>query len=334
MTGTDHAQILVPQHKEHISEEFATVTRQVGRLQGHLWEQLELGRFANRTGNVLWSPSNVGPIIARRHVVTIHDLSAIQFPEWVSRSFHTWYSFLLPRLATSARHIITVSDYSKASIVRAFGVPEEKVSVIHLAADPKFTAAEQIDITLLKERYDLPENFILTLGSLEPRKNLSRLVLAWLKLDRASRLPLVIAGGLGDKQVFGDYDAEFLHRHEDVLLTGHVLEEDLPVLYSAATLFVYISLLEGFGLPPLEAMSCGTPVITSRTSSLPEVVGDAAITVDPEDTEAIAETMERMLCDGVLSTKMRKRGLERAKLFSWDKTTEQVLHILQREASS
>jgi glycosyltransferase involved in cell wall biosynthesis len=334
LLGKEEMQVFVPRHKGPVPEDFVGVTQSIGRLRGHLWEQLELGLRANRDGGVLWSPVNVGPVVARRHVVTIHDLSAIQFPEWVGKKFHAWYSFLLPRLAASAEHVITDSEYSRAMIVETLGVPEEKVSAIYLAAEPKFTAAGRNEVARLRGRYGLPESFVLTLGSLEPRKNLSRVVSAWLELDRSSRLPLVIAGGLGDQKIFGDYDVAALRRHEDVLLTGYVPEDDLPALYSAATVFVYVSLLEGFGLPPLEAMSCGTPVITSNTTSLPEVVGDAAVTVNPKDVEAIAESMQRMLSDGGLRIEMRDRGFDRARLFSWDETSEDVLQILQRVASN
>jgi glycosyltransferase involved in cell wall biosynthesis len=331
---TEQIMVFVPPHEIAIPGEFLEVTKQIGRLSGHLWEQLELGASSNACGGVLWSPVNVGPIVARRHVVTIHDLSAIQFPEWVGRRFHLWYSFLLPRIASSARHIITDSEHSKVMIAEVLKVPEEKISVVYLAADRRFAVAGSYEVSLLRKKYELPQDFILTLGSLEPRKNVERVVSAWLKLDRRSRLPLVIAGGLGSQRVFGDYNLEALRRHKDILLLGYVPEADLPALYSAATVFVYVSLLEGFGLPPLEAMSCGTPVITSNTTSLPEVVGDAAVTVNPKDVEAIAESMHRMLSDGGLRIEMRDRGFDRARLFSWDETSEEVLQILQRVASN
>jgi len=327
--GAGRLQVLTPRHQGAIPEELAASTSQFGRLRGHPWEQLELGRRANTEGGVLWSPVNVGPINARCQVVTIHDLFSIEFPRWVGRRFHLWYSFVLPRLAASARHIITVSEYSKSRIVEILKVPESKVSVVYPGVDAHFAIAEHARLTDVRDKYNLPEGFILTLGSLEPRKNLHRVVDAWLLLDNDGRPPLVIAGGLGTQKVFGTYDVDELRRHKEVRLLSYVPDEDLAALYSAAGLFVYASLLEGFGLPPLEAMACGANVVLSDTSAMRETNGGMAFMVDPDDVESIADGITRALRKGATRAGKGRQSMVVKRNFDWASTARQVGAILK-----
>jgi glycosyltransferase involved in cell wall biosynthesis len=272
----------------------------------------------------------VGPIGAKRHVVTIHDVFSIEFPHWVGKRFHLLYSFLLPRVASSSCHIVTVSEYSKDRIVENLNVPEDKVSVVYPGVDSSFVNAKRSEIERVRSKYRLPEDFVLTLGSLEPRKNLERVVDAWLQLDTEIRPPLVIAGGLGVSRVFGSYDVNNLRRHQDIRLLGYVLEEDLASLYSAATVFVYASLLEGFGLPPLEAMACGADVVVSNTSAMKETSKKMAFLVDPSSAESIAGGVTLALQVGRNSADRDYRSQLIRQRFNWSDTTKQVGSILQR----
>lgn len=327
--GGGGIRVLMPRHSESLPEEFGGVAKQVGRLRGHPWEQLELGRFADEGDGVLWSPIGVGPMGAKCHVPTIHDVFAVRFPGWVGRRFHLWYSFVLPRIASSARHIVTVSEYSKGGIVEALEVPEEKVSVVYLGVDPGFVIATADEIAATRRKYGLPQDFILTLGSLEPRKNLDRVVEAWSSLAADGRPPLVIAGGLGDRRVYGNYDADRLRRHKDIQLLGYVPDEDLSPLYSAATVFVYASLLEGFGLPPLEAMACGAAVVVSDTSAMSETHGGLAFLVDPGSVESIATEIEKALQTGRSPAEKEEQSRMVKERFDWSNTakrTEEILH--------
>ncbi len=301
-----------------------------GRLGGHPWEQLELPRARSRE-RLLFSPCNVGPLAVSRQVLTIHDVFSIQRPQWVSRAFHRWYSFLLPRLARRVAHIITVSDYAKGTIVESLKVAPDKVTVTPLGVDRRFRPAAAADIEGVRERLGLPERFILTLGSLEPRKNLASVLDAWARFPGDSRPPFVIAGGLGNSAVFGAYQPQALPS-EGVMLLGYVPDELLPALYSAATLFVYPSFEEGFGLPPLEALACGATVVTSNTSAMREICAPYATLIDPYDAASLAEGMQAALELAEAPELRRRRAHEVAQRFTWERTTEQLAEVLLRYA--
>jgi len=324
---TNDIVLLVPRTgtRSHAYERY---TKHIGRLQGHLWEQLELGPWVNRRGGVLWSPCNVGPLVARKHVVTIHDVFSIEYPQWVSWKFHRWYSWLLPRLARRARVILTVSDYSKDRIVNVLEAPPSKVRVIYPGVDARFSPQDSDAIRAVREKYRLPERFILTLGSLEPRKNLHRLVRAWAALSGRERLPLVIAGGLGGKRVFGNYDYKALLTHDSIRLLGYVADEDLPGLYSAADVFVYASLVEGFGLPPVEALACGSRVVTSNNSAMRETSEGLAVLVDPFSVEDITRGLKRALDSPLTRDEAQRNSSLIHRKFSWDAAAKSVWDIL------
>jgi len=234
-----------------------------------------------------------------------------------------------PLSARRAQAILTISEYSKQEIVRHLHVSPEKVQVTPLAASEVFHLAPKSDIEQVTQKYGL-DKFILTVSTLEPRKNMSTLFEALAQIKQAQPdfpYKLVHVGPKG--WMFGTLFAqvEQLGLVNDVIFLGHIPLEDLVLLYNAASLFVYPSLYEGFGLPVLEAMSCGCPVITSNTSSLPEVTGTAAILIDPTETESIARAMIEVLFHEELSQKLRIAGLERAKLFSWERCAQQTLEV-------
>lgn len=310
--------------------EYIKPAKKLNGVSGHAWEQFALPLLTKK--NILWSPSNTGPLLVKRQVVSILDLSTIDHPEWFSPKFSTWYQFLLPRLAQRTKHILTISEFSKSRIMEKFGINDEKITVSYLATDHCFQIQENVNLNDIRKQLNLPNHYLLALGSLEPRKNLVRLIRAWDRIQ--PKLPedicLVIAGAKGNATIFKKLSFDALPKK--IIFTGHIPDELLPGLYAGAVGFIYPSIYEGFGLPPLEAMSCGTPVITSNTTSLPEVVGDAALLINPLDVEQIAHAMQTLVNDSALRDQLRQKGLQRAKLFSWQKTAEITWQVLQAAA--
>jgi glycosyltransferase involved in cell wall biosynthesis len=304
----------------------------VGRLQGELWSQLELAYRAR--GRLLWSPGNTGPIYHDKHVVTIHDVSVLDHPEWFSRRFSAWYSFLLPRLAKNAAHILTVSEFSRKRLSQTLGLDTNCISVVPRPISSRFRPMKTTIIDQVLTRLALPRNYVLSLGSLEPRKNIARLLEAWsLLLARkalAEDVHMVVVGGKSSLY----RNVNLTSVPDRVLFTGYVADEHLPALYTDALAFVYPSIYEGFGSPPLEAMACGAPVVASSSTSIPEVVGRAALLVDPLEVESIADGIRSILEDPNLRETMRIAGLERAKLFNWDNSARLVWETLNKLASS
>lgn len=289
-------------------------------VTGHLWEQLVLPRaLQNR---MLFSPSNTGPLLISNQVVTIHDVSPLDHPEWQSRRFAAWYRFLTPRLARRVKHVIVDSEFTKSRLLDCSGILPEKVTVIPCGVDSRFHPRSEEEVNAATVALSLPSTrYILSVGSLEHRKNLNRLLAAWSTVQR--RLPddlwLVIAGAKGSSLVFRDVAPEGQEgRVPRVHFTGYVADEYLPALYSGALAFAYMSVYEGFGLPPLEAMAAGIPVLTGNMTSIPEVVADAGLMVDPFDVEAIADGLNRLAWSDDWRKELRRRGLNRVKLFSWD----------------
>lgn len=263
-----------------------------------------------------------------KSVVTIHDLTPLLFPE-----LHAEYTkkVMFRGLLHSVRKvnkIIAISESTKKDVMRLFHVPEGKIEVIYEAADEIYHPIEDSGIlTQIRSKYKIPNKFILFVGVLEPRKNIARLIQAFSILKKKFEYKLVIVGGSG-----WFYDEIFeqvrrLHLEGEIIFTGYVPREDLQALYNAAELFIYPSLYEGFGLPPLEALACGTPVITSNVSSLPEVVGDAALLVDPYNIEEMTQAMYRVLTDRNLRYSMIDKGLRQAKKFSWKRTAQETLQV-------
>ncbi len=290
-------------------------------MRGHFWEQFVLPSALTKD-EYLWSPANTGPLAVAAQTVTIHDLSVLDHPEWFTSSFRLWYLFLLPRLARRARSVLTVSEHSRRSIIRKLRLPEDKVTAIPDGVNLR--QFHPCDPTPVRAKYELREPYILFVGSLDPRKNLERLLQAWARLGEFKDLDLVIVGSQGN--VFRPVAIPRARRH--IRFLGYVPDEDLPGLYAGATFFIMPSLFEGFGLAVLEAMACGTPVITSHAGALPEVAGDAAIQVDPTSVEAMAEAMRTLLLDEGLRSALRQKGMERACKFSWERSAQEISKVL------
>ncbi|MHB1532125.1 glycosyltransferase family 4 protein [Acidithiobacillus sp.] len=302
--------------------------RLVSGASAHLWEQAVLPLRTG--GQLLWSPSNTGPLAVSRQVVTIHDVVPMDHPEWLNPRFAAWYRFLTPRLARRVRHIITDSAFTKDRIVAMAGVPEQKITVIPLGVDAGYSSVSVEQVADAREQLALPSGrYVLSLGSLEPRKNLGRLLAAWQQI--VQRVPddvwLVVAGAAGREQVFQKVAMDALPPR--VWLTGRVDDALLPGLYAGALAFAYLSVYEGFGLPPLEAMTCGVPPLTGNLASLPEVVGDGGIMVDPYDVGAIAEALLYLIEHEQERVELGQRAAQRAKSFSWDTAAAQTLAVLR-----
>jgi glycosyltransferase involved in cell wall biosynthesis len=300
---------------------------------GHLWEQLYLPSAVG--GRLLWSPNNTGPLAVGRQVCTIHDLIPLDHPEWFNRRFSAWYEWLLPRLAKKIQHIIAISQFTKQRIVERLGVRPEKVTVIPNGVDERFSPRTPEEIEAVRRSLGInAPAYLLYVGSLEPRKNLPRLLQAWARVQPllGVEVELVVAGAKGNSRVFESARLDPLPPR--VQFTGYVSDEQLPCLYSGALALVYPSLYEGFGLPPLEAMACGTPVVTSNGTSLPEVAADVAVLVDPEDIDSIAEGIQRVVASSALRDNMRLLGLDRASQTTWDSAAQRTLQLLEEQARS
>jgi len=300
-------------------------------VKGHAWEQFVLPFKSGKS--LLWSPSNTGPLFVKNQVVTIHDTVPLDHPEWLNPRFANWYRFLVPRLARRAKKIIAVSNFTKARIIETCNVPEDKISVVYNGVDQRFKPAEPEVIERAKQKTGIGSaRYILSLGSIEPRKNLARLIQAWRKIE--NEIPediwLVLAGGMGAKRIFENVKLENLPAR--VLVTGHVEDDLLPALYSGALATAYVSLYEGFGLPALEAMACGCPTMASNANAIEEVVGNAALLINPHQLDEIAEGLLKLIRAEQLRQGLSQKGQQRASQFTWKQAAEKTFEILRKQA--
>ena len=261
-------------------------------------------------------------------VVTLYDVIPLIHPEDYSPLARLAFAVGGRLAARAARRVITISQASARDLRQRLGLPAARLSAIPLAADPVFVPQTDEAVARVRARYGLPAAYVFYLGSNKPHKNLPRLVRAYSRLAGGARqAPLVIAGHWDDRYPQARNAAAEAQCEERVAFIGPVAQADLPALYGGATLSVFPSLYEGFGLPPLEAMACGTPVACSNAASLSEVVGDAALSFDPLDEQAITAALARGLEDAELRADLRQRGLQRARQFTWKRTAEQTLEV-------
>jgi glycosyltransferase involved in cell wall biosynthesis len=320
-----------------------------------LWTHARLSaELALHPPDVLFVPAHVLPlgVLLRRSmrtVVTIHDMGYIRFPESHTPSQRRYLRLSTRWSARAACQLIAISNTTRDDLVRYAGAPPKKISVIHHGVSPRFQPVEDQNlIAATQAKYGITPPYFLYVGTIQPRKNLARLLEAYaqartevqglrteeeestVRSPQSIELQLVIAGKHGwltgeierqSTQLFGSGSPA-------VRFTGYIADQDLPALLSGALAFVFPSLYEGFGMPLLEAMACGTPVLTSTTSALPEIAGDAALLVDPEDTTAIAAGLARLTSDTGLRADLRARGLARAAQFTWGRCAEETLAVL------
>lgn len=267
-------------------------------------------------------------------VVTVHDLGFLHVPESFPRGLRAALRALVPRSIARAAQVITDSEFAARDIVMRYGVRPEKIAVIPLGADARFRPVDQAETVDVLARYDLRPGFLFSLGRLNRRKNLERLLQAYgrLRANGLTDVPLVIGGK-------PDYGVDDVLRRADlsaagssVRFAGLIPDRDLPAFYCGAACFVYPSLFEGFGLPLLEAMACGTSVVASNRAALPELVGDAGLLVDPESVNDLVAALGRVLGDCGLAHELGQRGLERSRQFSWEKTARRTLEVYREAA--
>lgn len=291
----------------------ASPGRPLAGLKGHAWEQFALPRRIER-GEILLSLCNTGPVTVERQFAVIHDAAVWDHPEGFSRSFRRVYQQLLPRLAKRAAAVATVSAFSRRRLAPRLGLREEDILVLGNAAGPAFSPGAPDRV----EPGTQEGPVLLCVGSMDPRKNLGRLLRAWLALDSEGRLPegarLQLVGGANPRNFAGVEKIE----GAGIEWLGRLDDDELVRRYRSADGFVFPSLYEGFGLPPLEAMACGCPVLLSNAASLPEVGGEAATYFDPESETEIADAIERFLhLDAPARAGQRRAVLARAAQFSW-----------------
>ena len=305
-------------------------------LPGPLWMPFNFPRILERLEADVALLQYLGPFRAPCPFVTVvHDVVWRAMPETFPRRDRLILDRFLPGTLERAAAVVTVSEFSRQEIHRYFGTRLEKIHVVPNAVDRRFQPVTDPEtIRAVREKHALPERFILNLGVIQPRKNVEGLILAYCGLpdELREQYGLVVTGkhgwGEGLPLALAETAVPGVIRP-----TGYVPDEDLPALYSAASAFVYPSLYEGFGIPPLEAMACGTPVLTSNVASLPEVVGDAALTVDPRDVDAIRQGLQRLLTDEELRARLVQAGLERAQRFTWRDSAEKLVKVLRRAVS-
>lgn len=291
--------------------------RSAQSIGGHAWEQLSLPRrLASRS--TLWSPANSGPLLVSNQVLTLHDLSALEHPEWFKPAFALWYRLLIPALVKKVERIITPSEYVRQRVIARFRLPGQRVRVVNGGVDRS-----------LFHPAGKPAGagrYVLFAGSLEPRKNLAALVSAWSVIQsRHPDVTLVAAGG--SDGIFRPLKIPAGLKR--VHFTGYVSDAELAALYAGAEVFVFPSLDEGFGLPALEAMACGAPVLAAARGALPEVIGEAGLFFDPTDFAQLAGLLEQCLCDSRLRQALAERGLERAPAFSWARAADETWQVLK-----
>ena len=307
------------QHPEIVAELGVEVC---GRRTGVAWEQLDLPRWLRSRGRpVLLGMTFTAPLRYRPSVIVVHDVVFLR-RDWVSRGFHWYYRMLVPRLCRRAGRIVTVSEFSKSEIVAKLGVHPERIDVVYNAVSPGF----------VEQAGALPAgvsgDYVLGVATLQPRKNFAALIRAFLRADTGDTR-LVIAGA-ADPQIYGgETGTGELLDDPRIHLAGYVSDAELAALYRDASLFVYPSLYEGFGIPPIEAMSLGCPVITSGVTSMPEVCGDAAHYVDPTDEAELASAIERVLGDESYRRQLIEKGYQRCQRYGWQQSAEQMLEIVR-----
>jgi glycosyltransferase involved in cell wall biosynthesis len=296
-------------------------SKPLGGIKGHLWEQCVLPLCAR--GRLLWSPSATGPLLHRRQVVTVHDTAFFDVPEYFSASFVRLYQALIPRLVHRVARVVTVSEYSRQQLSLHTGLDAARIDVILNGVSAQFCPQPPNAIAATRAALDLPERYVLVQATADRRKNLARTLDAW--RSAAPMLPddlhLVVSGNMSRTHVFGE--GAINTEGPRIRMVGFVAEEHMAPLMARADAFLFASLYEGFGLPVLEAMAVGTPVITGDTTSLPEVAGGHALLVNASNTDSIAAGLLQLMDDAGLRERMRGAGLAHAKAFTWDKAAQQ-----------
>jgi glycosyltransferase involved in cell wall biosynthesis len=305
-----------------------------------LWHRLRVPvpvEWATGPVDIFHAPDFVLPPVRRaRRVLTVHDLAFLLYPECADARLREYLMAVVPRSVRAADFVVADSANTLNDVICLLGADPARTAVVPGGVEPRFRPASPEAVADLRSRLGLAEPFILSIGMIEPRKNWQGLIRAYSMARARHGLPhrLVLAGPRGwlSDSIFEERDRSPFRN--DVIFPGFVADDDLPALYTAADVFAFPSFYEGFGLPPLEAMACGTPVVVSDAASLPEVVGDAGLSVPAEDTAALADALERALLDEALRGRLRAAGLARAATFGWSAAAEAMLTVYRQVAAA
>lgn len=287
---------------------------EIGKFKGNLWEQVDLPYYLKKNGNpLLINLVGIGPVFYKNKIIALYDLAFRHHPEWFSSSFAKVYNFLIPITLHNSKHIITDSKYVKMDIHRSYNVKLTKIEVIYAAADNKFK-----NLNLAREKK------ILTVSSIEPRKNLPRIISAFKLLDTDYKL--IIVGKKSSAFASLELSEEKI---SNIIFTGYLSDDELIQLYNKAEVFIYASLFEGFGLPPLEAQACGCSCIVSNATCLPEIYKDSVLYCNPIDVKSISNAMKNLIINDDKRKRLQKDGFENTNRYSWDSSTEQLESLIE-----
>lgn len=296
--------------------------RQMGRMTANLWEQVNLLSQSHR--GILFSPGNVGPWLHPRQLLTIHDIGVYDIEYSYSKIYRTWVRASMQALTRTAKQITTVSQYSKARILSKFKISPEKITIVYPGADHILDI--EPDINIIRTLGLESRRYVLAVGSLAPHKNLSILgTVDWNRLG----IKLCVVGSRNNKVFQRQANSGYQSNADSIIFTGRKTDAELRALYMHGLVYVFPSIYEGFGTPPLEAMHCGCPVIASNTTSIPEVCGDGALYFDPETGMGLQENLERIISEAGLREQMVARGYARAAQFQWDSTARSIFKLLK-----
>jgi glycosyltransferase involved in cell wall biosynthesis len=295
-----------------------------------LWEQFAAPFLTAFDGmDLVHGPVNIVPLGGRvPSVVTIHDLAFLEYPEQYPPMQQRYLEMMTRASVRKACRVITVSEYTGLDVAARLGIPSRKIVVVPNGVSAEFYPRQGTgELDEFRDQLNLPDDFLLFVGTLQPRKNLAGLIRAFAQLPSGERLPLYVVGGEGwmYSEIFDE--VQRLGIADEVHFPGYAASETLPLWYSAATAFIYPSFYEGFGLPVLEAMACGAPVVTSNRSSLPEVVGDAGVLTNPDDPDDIASALSELLNDSDKRAALSRSGRERASTFTWNRTARETARV-------
>lgn len=310
------AQVLSPKNPTNKVLAKELEAKEIGLLSGHLWEQIDLPLYCNKKNGIILNLCNTGPILAKYNLVTIHDLAVWDFPSSYSWKFRLLYKLLQPTLARKAKHIFTVSKFSKSRITKLLKVPEDCISIVQNAVSDIFIAGE-------KKPLHYEKKYILAVSSLDPKKNFKNLILAFNSLSLNNYMLIII----GDKSaIFRNEELASGLNNSNIVFSGFVEDKELAGIYSNAFVFVYPSLYEGFGIPPLEAMASGCPVLVSDIPALRETCGEAALYCNGNDFNDIKDKLELLVKQDGLRNDLIDKGYSQSKKFSWKKSASYIIN--------
>lgn len=292
----------------------------IGTHHGHIWEQLDLPKYLKTKGKpLLVNLANTGPLFYKNKIVTIHDVAYKVFPQTYPKSFLLYYSVMIPRLLYGSRHIVTVSEFSKEEICKFYHISKDKVSVVYNAVSENFKPVSQVD-----------KAYFLAVSSLNYRKNFIYILDAFRKYqEKGGKEFLYIIGDLKNTS-FKEIDLSEYKNNSKIKFLGRVSDKELIKYYSNAVAFVYPSLYEGFGIPPLEAQTCNCPAICAKTSCLPEIFGDSVLYCNPYVSDSLVSSFKKITTDEVLRLSLIEKGKRNARKYSWMKSAEKLRDIIAR----